>query len=131
MKEVSYTLSSEINGVSELVFYAPTRKNLKFAQTVKQAVMRAAVKQANNAVERHEAAAEASDEGLDGDAILTILQAGDDDVGNLMEKFMTACTDSPMCQANGGPIPKDIWNDMTVSDIEGAFKEYVGNFITI
>lgn len=130
MKDVSYTLKTEVNGVKELLLRAPTRKQLKFAASVKSSFMSVAMKMAEKMKDTTPSEKDA-DKKLNGADMLAALYAGEVDVGTLLERFQSACTKSPMCQMNGGDVPDDFWNDITMEDTEGLFAEFLGNFITI
>lgn len=128
MKEVVYKLKSPQDGIKELVLHAPTRKQIKFAAAVKSAFMRVAMEMA----EKIDSPSGKSDDSvLQGSDMLSALYAGSADVGDLIDRFQCACTNSPMCQMNGGPVPEALWDNMTMEDVEGLFAEFLGNFIII
>ena len=129
MKDVSYKLKSEVNGVKELTLQAPTRKQLKFAAAVKSSFMSVAMKMAEKMGD--EKPSEKSDGELNGSDMLAALYAGEADVGSLLERFQSACTKSPMCQMNGGDVPDDFWDEVSMEDAEGLLAAFLGNFITI
>ena len=129
MKEAVYTLANPIAGIEELVLRAPSRKNLKFAAAVKGAFMAGAARMADR-ISSEDSGKEASGE-LDGKEMLAALYVMDVDVGDLLERFLCACTNSDMCQADGAPVAKDFWESMDLSETEGLFAEFLGNFITI
>lgn len=129
MKEAIYTLSTPVNGVEDLVLHAPSRKNLKFAAAVKGAFMAGAARMADR-MSTEDSGGESSGE-LDGKEMLAALYVMDCDVGDLLERFLCACTNSDMCQAHGAPVGKDFWECMDLAETEGLFAEFLGNFITI
>lgn len=129
MKDISYKLKKPINGVKELVLCAPTRKQLKFAAYVKSSFMSVAMEMAEKM--SGDATSGSSDAKLEGKDMLAALYAGDVDTGDLIERFQSACTDSSMCQMQGGNVPDDFWDGMSMEDAEGLFAEFLGNFITI
>lgn len=131
MKEVVYKLDAPIDGVEELVLFAPTRKHLKFAFAVKQAFMSAAFEMAEKMGDKTETKDADSDTVLEGSEMIAALYSGSADVGDLIERFILNCTDSTMCQMQGGNIPKDFWEKVPMVDVEGLFAEFLGNFIII
>ena len=131
MKEVIYTLKTEIDGVKELVLRAPTRKQLKFAAAVKSAFMSVAVEMAANMnADEAPANTDSPDVVMNGDAMLMALYAGSADVAELLDRFLSACTGTPMCQMNGGDVPDGFFDTMEMRDIEGLFSTFLENFIT-
>lgn len=134
MKEVIYDLKTPIDGIESVALFAPSRKQLRFANKIKQAVVRFAMKQAETlgADEARKQAKDNSDsEGMDGKALLMLLSSSDEDISELEESFISACVKSKMCSIDGGEVTEDFFNQMTLEDIEGLFTEFLGNFITI
>ena len=155
MKSVVYKLKNPKDGVEELVLYAPTRKNMKFAMAVKSAFMQVAIAEAaKEKAKEAELKAKLSDEELilweerkkqkekeeeeeqeekiTGKSMVFVLFTNKEiDFGDLIDRFASACTSSTMCQMNGGNVPKDFIDDLIMEDIEGLFSEFMGNFITI
>lgn len=133
MKETVYKLETEIDGVKELVLRAPSRKQLKFASAVKSAFMSTAVEMAKNLGDRIDEP-EGSDDAasIKGREMLMAMYAGSSvDVGDLIERFISTCTNSSMCQMNGGNVPDAFWDNVSTDDMEGLFAEFIENFITI
>lgn len=130
MKNASYKLKKSINGVKELTLSAPTRKQLKFAASVKSSFMSVAMEMAEKMGDDKPSEG-SGDKELSGTDMLAALYAGDVDVGDIIDRFQSACTKSPMCQMQGGDVPDDFWDDMSMEDAEGLFAEFLGNFITI
>lgn len=131
MKEVTYKLKTPINGIEKMVLYAPTRKQMKFALFIKSSFMAIAMEMAEKMKSEGSAGAESDDNELDGDSMLAALHAGSTDVGDMIERFQSACTNTPMCKIKDGLVPDDFWDDMEMGDVEGLFAEFLGNFITI
>lgn len=129
MKDVSYKLKTTVDGVKELTLRAPTRKQLKFAAAVKSSFMVVAMKMAERMGDS--VPSEKSDGELSGPDMLAALYAGEADVGSLLERFQSACTKSSMCQMNGGEVPDDFWDGVSMEDVEGLFAAFLGNFIII
>ena len=130
MKEATYTLSEEVDGVSSLVLRAPTRKQLKFAAAVKSAFMATAMKMRDLAGDSDRSEGD-EDKVLKGDEMLAALYAGEQDVGDLIDRFLSACTNTPLCRMNGGPVPSEFWESVPLEDLEGLFATFLENFITI
>lgn len=131
MKTAKYKLKTSVNGVDELHLHAPTRKHLKFSQALKQSVIRVAAAQNEKPGDQPERDKKAKGGELGGEELFAILMMSDESITDHTERFIKACTDSNMCQTKGEPVPQGIWDDMTGEDIEGAFKVFLGNFITI
>ena len=131
MREVVYTLQTEIDGIKELVLRAPTRKQLKFAASVKSAFMSVSVEMAAKMdADAAPTNTENTDVVLNGDAMLMALYAGSTDIAELMDRFLTSCSETPMCQMNGGDVPSGFFDTMEMRDIEGLFSTFLENFIT-
>lgn len=134
MKNVIYKLATPVDGVKELVLSAPTRKQLKFAAFIKSSFMSVAMSMAEKLSSDKSDDKKSDDVGdqiLSGKDMLSALYAGDVDVGNMLERFQSACTKSSMCQMNDGPIPDEFWDGVSWEDTEGLFAMFLGNFITI
>lgn len=136
MEEVEFKLSQPAHGIDTFVFYAPTRKKLKFAVRIKGAIMAAALKTAETKIVRDRQNDQSEKPEIDkspqeeGDSMWQMLLLGDR-AEDILDDFVTNCTNSPMCQANGGPVAADVWDKVLVSDTEKAFGAFLGNFITI
>ena len=131
MKNAKYELSEPIDGVKELVLHAPTRNQLKFAAFIKSSFMSIALDMADKVDTTKSKPSQSEDTVLVGSDMLAALYVGDCDMGEMLDRFLCACTDSPMCQMNGGPVPKAFFEDFPVKDTEGLFADFLGIFITI
>ncbi len=127
-KDVIYKLKKSKDGVKELVLFAPTRKQIKFAAAVKSNFMSVAIEMAEKMSDQKTSNKDTKLEGAD---MLAALYAGSVDVGDLIDRFQSACTNSPMCQMQGGNVPDEFWEDFSMEDAEGLFATFLGNFITI
>lgn len=130
MKEVIYELKTPVDGVKELALFAPTRKHLKFAAFVKSSFMQVAIEMAEKLGDRERTSGD-EDLVLTGDQMLATLYSGSVDVGELLERFQSGCTNSSLCKMNGGAVPEEFWDGMSMEDVEGLFASFLGNFITI
>ena len=135
MKNVTYKLKTPIDGVKELVLNAPTRKQLKFAAAVKSSFMSVAIEMTEKLGEKvsPDKAKKGGEEDvkISGNEMLMTMYGGSIDTGDLIDRFISACTSSPMCQMNGGEVPESFWEGVTMEDMEGLFAEFIENFITI
>ncbi len=135
MKEAIYKLETPVDGVKEIVLFAPSRKQLKFAAFIKSSFMSVAVEMAGKMDEKdkkeYEKKDEKKDKKISGRDMLLAMYAGSIDVGEMIDRFIDTCTESTMCRMNGSPVPKEFWNTMSMVDMEGLFAEFIENFITI
>lgn len=136
MKQIEYTLKDPIGNITSLVFTTPTRQHLSLASNISSAMMKS-IKvgmefQKHNIEKVPEAETEKRESGkFKPNEVMPLLAVGETNTAVIMEQFMTACTDSNVCKAQGVFVSKKIWDSMSITDIQGAFSEYVANFISI
>lgn len=142
MNDMEYKLSVPVKGVEVLYFTAPTYQHQDFTSLVETIVSREsfrmakemrdgktkeeileAEKKAKEEVQSQEDTLEQKQEYIK----LVLKSSGT--VKDIAQAFVKMCSSSDICKANGGPIPKDIWNSMLDKDVKGAMYKYIANFI--